>query len=243
MFRALALSTKRADRVLAGPSQIRLRLKPVAAYSFSWGEDLGPHMAHRGASPWGSAMTTCLYAATYTRAPARIAILTVVAMVSFGCEGQNSAVKERVGMPAHEAMALVFQIDNTEVRIPLDQLTYYRVRGSERDKLPDGFVLDSEIAALAGAFWIGFDGNHWEKLVDKPMKILARAGPPVNRQSHITLPNEGETPVTGGSLLVKKVERFERIIVLSGNVTLEFQRAGKPVTVSGTFRAQVDGPD
>jgi len=162
----------------------------------------------------------------------------VLALGLAGCGGSKGGSTATLGKPAHEGVLLILQMNGEEVRLPLDEMTYYHVKRG-REEFPDGFAFSGPNVALAGLFWISFDEDQMEKLVNKPVTILREAGRPVERKSTIKL-GEDVYSVTDGSFVTERVERINGITVLSGKISLELHGPEGKLTGSGTFRAPVE---
>jgi hypothetical protein len=147
--------------------------------------------------------------------------------------------EEKIAQAGAQKTGLVLTVAGKELSVPIEQMNYFHVKRN-RETFPDGFELSGAGTSIRGRLELGFE-EEWEKLVGKPLKVLARSSDPDEGDSEITLPGRGQVKVTGGSLTVEKVIAPRPSPVLRGRIRLETAGAHGTETLEGTFQAPVDG--
>ena len=160
----------------------------------------------------------------------RHSLCRMVTMIVFapGCSSNKTPVSD-------EPSRLVFQVDGSEVELPVEVMDVYLVE--DQDEYPETFQIRGDGLLLVGTFpndlHVGY-GEHWEQMVGRVINIVAeedvRARP---ETSVITLPDAAEASVAGGQFIVEKLNESPRgDSLLSGKITLQVAQ-GK--ALEGTF--------
>jgi hypothetical protein len=141
--------------------------------------------------------------------------------------------------PEHEVAGLAITVAGKPTAIPIEEMNYFHVKRG-REEYPDSFEFSGPGTSIRGTFALGFD-EAWEKLVGKPVKILARSEEPEDGDSEITLPSRGVVKITGGSFTIERVVSPRPEPVLRGRIQLHLAGSGGLETVDGTFEVRVNG--
>jgi hypothetical protein len=147
------------------------------------------------------------------------------------------AVEADEERPEQKVSGLAMNLAGKTTVIPIEEMNYFHVKRG-REEYPDSFEFAGPGTSIRGTFALGFE-EEWEKLVGKPVKILARSEEPEEGDSEITLPGRGVLKITGGSFTIERVLSPRSEPVLRGRIQLQF--AGSGESIDGTFEVRVNG--
>ena len=131
--------------------------------------------------------------------------LALAVVLVCGCPGGVGGASAQKTVEGYQ-QRLELQVDGKTVVLPVTQLDVYLV---EDERQPESFHLHGPGLSLGGEIppehAIGY-GDHWERLVGKPIQVAAQGGDPAAPQdSVVTLPGS-EAPVGArGALTIRSV--------------------------------------
>lgn len=165
--------------------------------------------------------------------------LSLLCIAGCGVSEEAAAAKDRESSKA--TWALVLKVDGADVSIPLKVMNVLLFKDEEHARQnPSIFEIEGNgvhlIGEIAAADNVDY-GEHWERLVNKPLTIKASGEFHRNTvDSRIALPGASEVAVTGGTMFVEKYtgkwSGSDGNKTLSGKITIQLHDGR---TLEGTF--------
>jgi len=157
-------------------------------------------------------------------------------LLSSGCAEVEDLTSLKQEVESFE-QKLVLEVAGKPVEIPLEKLDIFL---TEDEEYPEIFEMHGSGVVLVGTFPadVRVDyGDHWDRLVEKPIPISDEGGDPRDlKKSHVTLPGQAKLTVTGGTFTVEKFsDSYDAKTPLTGRIELKVETPAGEQTYKGTF--------
>ena len=151
-----------------------------------------------------------------------------------GCGASSEVPADVQQSVANFVQKLELEIDGKSVEIPLEMMAVFLMESG-----PDTFGIGGANVRLVGQFppnTTPGDASEWSRLVGRAIPISAKGWLGGEVHSSVTLPDQRQMEVTGGSFTVETVSPgFDAQTPLTGRLELKITTPNGPKTIQGKF--------